>query len=569
MAKVDKKNFKEDSTKVKTAGKKNRGNDRWRNKGKSVKGRNEADPTEKETYSTNDISWYAHYPELMRDAASINWNTLMGVPVRETPNPATDATLDISSLPSKPVFSPAGLAIVRVSPAFGFADSELDPINVAAIQGYGNIRSANSGSTNYNATDWMIHMLGVADCYSIINYMIRLYSLYRVYNVQNKYWPKAILEAEGFNLDQLNREGAAWRFAINALIPKVASVAVPAVFDLFRRRAFMFSNIYTEGDVVKDQLYMFEPYSFCAFELDAQGAGMLKSYDFDTKVPIGTDGYRDIWDLYKWAEELASNFFSDESTGTITGDILKAFGDNIIKLSPIPEDLFIVPVKDYITLEQIHNCTMFPSILPGSLDVTQVVLGPHSGYLKFTPQIPSQPLLPEASSGMTVHYYGHHLMDAKQLLTVNASDPGPDMNMEITRLHAMVDSSSQPFWTIRAGSEIVRSIHLVQIYDEQQKAGSTILCPVLSIDNDPANAYIRYLNLIQSRQFHYLPEILVMLVVPGNNPSDPPIVLYEDRSIELTNWTLVTGDVIDRLHYTALSSMVYVQPNAFYPGKRG
>lgn len=248
----------------------------------------------------------------------------------------------------------------------GNSDNKAAPINVAADSMYSFIRHANSGSANYDAPDLMLYMLAYADIYSAINFLQRTYGIAQLYAIGNRYLPDALLYASGFDPDDVRNNLAQFRYGINLLINKASALAVPNTMKIFLRRAMLYQNIYTEGPSIKDQLYMMIPESFTIFDLDPDtGAGMLSqkrwmNWNLGSNLVAGIDKGERLYpktvsEAILFVDQMIQAIIREEDFGIMSGDILKAYGQNIIKLTSLPEYYPIIPMYDQWVLSQFSH----------------------------------------------------------------------------------------------------------------------------------------------------------------------------------------------------------------------
>lgn len=221
---------------------------------------------------SNDPAWYAASNELLRDSASIPYSWPVGTPI-DFHNP-----LNLTAENRK--WAVPGIQSIQLVPSVGLSDSPSSPINVAANATYAFVRHANAGHSNYDAPDLMLYIMAMSQVYSYICYLQRAYGVATLYAQTNRYLPDALLTAMGCNPGAIRSGLSDFRYGINVLINKAASFAVPAEMTVFNRQAFLYSNIYTEGTSIKDQLYMYNPNGFWQYSWDTatqKGKLTLKS----------------------------------------------------------------------------------------------------------------------------------------------------------------------------------------------------------------------------------------------------------------------------------------------------
>lgn len=321
----------------------------------------------------NDPSWYTQLPEIAAPAANIQFNFAAGVPFE------LSFKYDNSTNVVANKFVVPGIMTLSLIPLPGYTSAGESPVNVASRNLYSFIRHANSGSANYDAPDLMLYCLAMGNVYSYINFLQRIYGSIFVYANMNRYLPKALLTAQGVNFNDVEEHISDFRMGINSLIHKASSLAVPSNLAYFQRLAFLFSNIYSEGESIKSQLYMYVPDKFLQFsETGSKYGGSLQPMTWNQGGTSMT-----VKSMIDFGNSLLTPILNSEDMNIMSGDILKAYGTaGILKLAPIPEMYQVVPVTNLEVLEQFKNANWIGSSR-NSL-VMEVTQDSTSGYLVTT-----------------------------------------------------------------------------------------------------------------------------------------------------------------------------------------
>lgn len=325
---------------------------------------------------SNDPAWYAANAALLRDSASIPYSWALGTPI-DMSNP-----LNVNADKRKVIIP--GLQTLYLTPSVGQSSSADSPINVASNSTYAFIRHANSGHSNYDAPDLMLYIMAMSQVYSYIVFLQRAYGAATLYAQRNRYIPDKLLEAM-FIDPRVRTNLADFRYGINMLIQKAASFAVPNTMSYFNRQAFLYGNIYCEGESLKDQLYMYCPDSFWKYQWNAtDSSGELVPTQFYGGT--GGQGYFGVFGLIEYGNAMLDALIMDEDMNIMSGDILKAYGsNNIIKLQPLATEYPILPIFNLGVLEQMKNATVVGTF-PGCVN-TKVVQDPTKGFLMCAPSV--------------------------------------------------------------------------------------------------------------------------------------------------------------------------------------
>lgn len=539
--------------------------------------------------SRNDVSWYTKFPELAEAAAKINWSNIVGKPNSIGPTEISQNDM-LQIWANDPLWGykdTPGVAKFTVIPAFGFSTDSSSPLNVAANQMYANIRYVNSGAKNYDAVDLMVHILGMTGIYSCLNYLILIYSLGRSYQAINQFWPKGILAAHNIDEDDLVAHLSDFYFYILSRISKVSALPVPATFDLFRREAFLYRHVYIEGESLRDQMYTLQPEGFWKFSPfnDGTAGGNVTVKVWDDTAPI-TVSY-----MMSYLDDLIDQYFGDEDAGIISGDILKAFGDNIIQLGTFSADITEAPVYDPMVLTQLKNSYPlgYPkTYLSPNFDVKQ---DSTRSYLETTPYV-GFGYSDTGIVGVDFNWTNFRILSAtainmlsgKQTISINHPNPSPDMLIEATRftptVHDIVWNSSthEAYGQLWAASDVINRVYLYKYemtsatatipYRHRFLSAAEITGPVI-LDTGTGN-YMT-LDMLQgleySRAFHYLPRRYYAWIQTDASDPTADVFLNWREAFETTNWTIIDRHALDKINYAALLSLVHITPAAFYRGR--
>lgn len=560
--------------------------------------------TDKFKDESNDASWYAADPALMRDAASIPFSWATGTPFDLGNVPTFEN--ETSGQSNNDHTSP-GIQVQYLLPSVGNALYPTDPINIASNSLYAFVRHANSGHANYDAPDLMLYVTAMSNVYSYINFLQRAYGFATLYAQGNRYLPKALLRSNFINAEDVQANLADFRYGINVLINKAASFAIPSDMTLFRRHAFLYQYLYTEGTSIKDQLYMYAPAGFWQFQLDDEQAGMLKVIPFactstnseefldfttDSSVPL----YHTVQSLINYGNQLLDPLIASEDMNIMSGDILKAYTLNgILKLQTLPTEYPLLPVFNIEVLEQMKNATILPAIRSNSNGISFVMpdvkQSANKGYLISYPSYSiSNYIAAGTETAATVVTAGLtrllEILTENRLITTTTADVSPELIMVNTRLMIAgitgIDiTNNSADIALYPGSEIPYACCLWYYdYDDESaavlpalKRANIAYVDVFSPSGTSTNvinanpnvspnafAFLRYRMqrhcMIEHFDFH---PMIRELVAVNSGATTQPLTVYDlGIAIDIDNYGIATAQDIRRLHETALLSMLKV-----------
>lgn len=428
--------------------KNNRGN-RGRGKGKGNQN-NKPKPDEKPMEgdnSKNDPSfYYDDDPQLLNDMASVPMAYASGLPI---------------SINGEKYVVP-GVRVLYVRPSINLTMSADASLNATAVKQFSFFRATVSSRLPYQAPDLMIYEMAAGQLYSYIKWCQRIYgTAVSLYVNENRYTNRTLLQVQGVSPDSMVEHLADFRGWLNMFISKVQALSVPATIKYFRRMAMVYSSYYTEGENVKDQIYMYSPLGFWYYNDGNNGtigANLVYTPLLDAEPGEPTTAttildhslltYKQIID---YGNNMLSSIYASESIAIMSSNIQRAYGaNNIISLQLVPEFYSMAPVYDINVLEQMQNATTLPEEFNNYISKTvgnktyndwsvkQVVTAgtgatDYFTHLEFAPGI----FLPQPTdanySSQKLHQLAAFFTDADYLLTTTRSAVPPELILELSR----------------------------------------------------------------------------------------------------------------------------------------
>jgi hypothetical protein len=482
---------------------------------------------EASTAGLNDASWYAANPQLMSDSASINYFNSLG----------TNINLITSDVAENWVESVPGVAALQFIPGCGYSDGPTSAVNIAAKNIYSWIRHANSGHANYESPNLMMYILAMDSAYSFVAFLRRLYGELMMYSQFNRYMPSALIESDGVNFADLQKHIVDLRYYINQYQVKLGSFVVPNSMPFFIRHMWMCSNLWIDSPTMKGQIYKFVPEGFWKYNETAEPSELEWTPLFVTTFD----------DIVAYGNALMAPISASEDLAIMSGDILKAYGDNIFKMDVLPEEYMVFPVYNLEVLSQIQNATVVVGVYRGN--ISEVVPDPGLGdpYLKYTP------MFIMAENVSSAEWYG------RRVLNMYKDDVKPEDTMVATRLMAFgtidEDQRSNLMMTT-IGSEIICGLS-VYMY-RHDRDGAWALNKISSngyiqnINGDLAtmNTYLRWKQAIHAFDYH---PVFLTFTFNGDNQWTAIEI-----DTDFANYTIVDAITIGRMHDSALLSMLNV-----------
>lgn len=493
----------------------------------------------------NDPSWYVKEGQLAKDVASLSFNNALGGVIRIEPELGNVIGVNTPYLTTMP-----GIMTLNTVPAIGISGDGSSPINIAAKNIYSFVRHQNSGHSNYDSPDLMMYLAAMDSVYAFVAYLMRVYGTARTFSQVNRYIGDALLTAQGVYPAEVRANLANFRSYINMFITKASAFCTPNVMTLYRRHFWMFSGIYKDEDISKSQMYLYKPIALWKYD-ELDGAGYLKSIPFVSSFSTSTGINPGVWtlsELYTYGNNMLSALTNSEDINIMSGDILKAYGqNNLWQLGLINEDYVVMPVFSQEVLDQIHNTTFVgnkptrginsttttdPVLTMDGLNVTQNVDPNQDGRLIFAPEFVDTP----------APMY-------TRLIDLHNNEPTPEEVIVATRNAVMgacyMQHSKYTLEILTCGSDLCLTSTVYQTNTNGELIGTHI-----AADHNIYSSALAYiLGKFKDAPIYYQ--------IGPNEPNGLPgnfVGIFG----EINNYTLVSYDDLKRMHESAILAMLGV-----------
>ena len=330
----------------------------------------------------NDPSWYAGSAQLLKDAFSLSVAERLGMPLKtQIPNMQAVSAPYTQSVN----YSVPGICNLIMVPTPGISTNSNSAVNAAAKQVFTAMRAANSGRTNYQASDLMLYLLAMDNAYCLWNWLVRLYGVLTLYSARNAYLPDGLLLAMRVD-PSIKKDMCQLRAVINQYANKLNTLKVPKYMTYFTRHAWLFGNIYLDSPEAKAQMYLYNPQALYKWN---ENVGLGEQAYLEPVTIVGNQESSAYWKLdgiVDLVNQFIDPIFYSEDFNIMSGDVLKAFGDsNCFNIAEITED-YVTPVGySPEVLVQIENAKIGMS-LP-SLDNTWRITQNAQESIIFNPTV--------------------------------------------------------------------------------------------------------------------------------------------------------------------------------------
>lgn len=478
--------------------------------------------TERAEKGTNDESWYSKFPQLTADTGSLFFSNPLGGYVPRI-GELFDSSARYSAEPA--LYSAPGILVLKTLSGPGSSRDASSPVNAIARGIYSFIRSQNSGSKNYDPSDFMLYLLGMDALYTIWAKCVRAYGVARYFNPKSRYLAKEFLTALGFNAADILGNLAQFRYTINQFAVKLSSYLVPATMDYFKRHTQIFLNIYQDSDDLKAQDYVLDPAGYYLYSETSEDGGKLVWNDYPANMTLA--------DISNILNSSIQPIINSEDFNIMSGDVLKAYGaDKVFAIPMVNEDYVTAFVKDDVMLSQIENAMILNTVDITSLGVTQ---DPTTASIVFAPVLAdSQDIFP------------------RKLLNLHWQNPTSGDVMEATRFMFNIGHDDVlGYYVSSCGADLILAAYMY-VY-----TGGQTMEPIryrgteyFDVDTDIGVISSKIAEFGQATAFHRAPRQTLWTYDPQNQL----IHLIYDR-FDLDNYTILPDQVLENLNNVAMLSL--------------
>ena len=287
---------------------------------------------------------------------------------------AESGTISNESVPS----TFPGIMTLSWLPTIGISEGPTSPVSLAGRKLYYFVRHANSGHVNYDAPDLTNYIVAADSAFFMFSYFRRALGMLNTFSPLNRYYAQYAMESAGFDYNDLFHNAAELNFFLNQMAAKMRSLVLPKSIAYYQRHSALSDNIYADADDARAQTYQFVPAGWYVWTEPTSGdvsdhrLWFLRFHPNPgiTYVPGNRSSENEsrssqrpdrgklitLADMRKIMDEILEPLLLSEDFNIMSGDILKAFGsDVIVGVSEVPIGYTISPVYDEDALDQIRN----------------------------------------------------------------------------------------------------------------------------------------------------------------------------------------------------------------------
>lgn len=330
-----------------------------------ARGRDDRDAKNaKEARSSNDISWYSKYPNLLVGAGSFPYPNRPGMSMHAGSISAPNATGLYTTAPV--IYKVPGVMALDWIPSLGNSSASTDPASVLGKEMYGRVRSVYSGSLTADAPDFVMYVMALDSVFAYIGYLKRIFRTINAYSPENYMIPDNVLRAMGLDggtIQNLRLERIDLWNAINTLALQVRKFKCPAVMDVMNRHYWMSDNVYTDANSINSQFYLFNLYGVYKFEMlntpqdkPAPGLSIVTLPHISATAAEATSKSLHVADFLNFGIGLIQALNDWDDSFDISGYLMRAFPDTpSFVVDEIDLGDVLTPVYNEEVLVQIEN----------------------------------------------------------------------------------------------------------------------------------------------------------------------------------------------------------------------
>nr|AVD96994.1 capsid protein [Picobirnavirus sp.] len=409
-----------------------------------------------------DPSWYASNDQMLRDMATFSFSLPIGARINPIEAGAT-------------VASP-GIMAIRYLPSLGLQNKTNSALARAAQQFYTYVQQHYTAvNSSYESADLLAYMLAVSNICTWITIGKRAYGCMKKFSHYNKYLAKSLVNACGFNYEDLKGGQADFRTNLNTYIEEIRrSFNIPADLNWTKRSQFISKNVFTDGLGKKFQMYVFQPTHYFIFDPTATAGSALALRVVGTQY-MTRDSYFSV------LETMVGALRADTDVARMSGDILRAYGQaSVLQFELLDENYETDILYSQEMVDQLHNADLIAadvfSPVPSAPQVDTVYfqtsttsgvlpssINPNQQYLMCQENgVPiSIPVVYQSTTTVgTSQTQANTFTNQGHVLDLDYENPGPGEIIDGSRLmfeYSQIYSSSTGYRTvgIAAGCELL------------------------------------------------------------------------------------------------------------------
>lgn len=367
-----------------------------------------------------------------------------------------------------------GVASMYIDPCFGTIADRTSPLNVAADNMMSVLRRTQTSRKNYDQITLMFEQLGLSEAMSYVQALKFTYGLTNAYDARNRYINYGLISAIGVDYDDLFINRSRLLFAVNDMVYKLSTLVVPATMPLFERRVNIFTKVLREGEAMQSQLYVYRPGAFYQFvdENPSNPTGFYQLLPINS--PFVNDGTPEnlatVDELIKFGYDIINKLLWTQFLPEINGDVARAFGSQVIMLTPLQSDYVVPFTTDLTELEMFQNASLLgagagATVIVDAIKQAQMKLA-DDRVLRFQYFVSNSrfeaPNWAGDGHGSQVDGEAMTMLMSKRFVTTILTDPNPSDLLQRNFLMARLGQRNGSQWPIESSMMIADHLEIIQ-----------------------------------------------------------------------------------------------------------
>lgn len=445
---------------------------------------------------TNDISYW-NKTSGFKNVTALNWDLIVG-------NARKPDFVSRNLVKPDSEYNPPQVMALNFIMGPGWANTVNDGVNRSLAKIMAKIRATLSTSQlGFETADLGIFFAATSSIAAMIGFAKRILESYNVWNDRNYVYPRALINAQGYDYYDIRDNINTYSAQLNSIIDMYNNMSIIDCWDIYDRQYSMCHSIFVDEDSAFGQLYIFNPVNYYVYNDMGEEASVAVS----TNNYILPHNPQPFSSLISNLDSMIQSWYSSSDLYTINGVLLRAFKDAPRQNIPHYElSDHISPVVDRAFLMQIMNCSIINDI--HGTDITQ---DPNTqNYVIWKPYI------------MHNEWISHY-NKASAILRVFENDVSEDDSMEMTRLLNFVDDKEvdigpDPLTNVHmiedCGSEIVTSVYMIQFNTHPGSGSDPYAIRIVSSNDvivqfDAPEGLSNLAGALAMQSFRYIPPISV------------------------------------------------------------
>lgn len=247
-----------------------------------------------------------------------------------------------------------------------------DPVAIAVRRWYDIVNSKNSRSTRYDPNDVGMYLMALTQPVTLYFELRRVLGMMLKYSTTNRFVGKSIVNALGYDFDDLESKRPELISLINQLAAKINSFAIPADFEAFTYMSLYYDNVfYDDVSTPYPTMIAFIPDGYWSWN-DEDGYLKYMAESWTLSSP------KTIQNIKNSINVLMNPLLGSEDMAFISTDILRAMENNLFTLAGVDDSYDVEIGYSYAISGMLHNTVFMGKITNSSPADATIIANPNA-----------------------------------------------------------------------------------------------------------------------------------------------------------------------------------------------